>query len=56
MVVGQTGILVVVRSHVVEGSEKNLDFVIIPGHPVMENHVMGQTLIMRSATSCLVAK
>ena len=43
MVVGQTGMLAVVQLHVVEGSEKNLDFVIIPHHPVVENGVMAQT-------------
>ena len=43
MVVGQTGMLAVVQLHVVEGSKKNSDFVIIPHHPVVENGVMAQT-------------
>ena len=42
MVVGQTGMLAAVQLHVVEGSEKNSDFVIIPRHPVVENGVMAQ--------------
>ena len=51
MVVGQNGMLAVVQSHVVEGSKKNSDFVIIPHHPVAENGVVGQTLITKSAMS-----
>ena len=54
MVVGQTGMLAVVQSHVVEGSKKNSDFVIIPHHPVVEDGVVGRTLKMRSAVSPLV--
>ena len=43
MVVGQTGMLAVVQLYVVEGSEKNSDFAIIPPHPVVENGVVAQT-------------
>ena len=54
MAIGQTGMSAVVQSHVVEGSKKNSDFVIIPHHPVVEDGAMGQTLKMRSAMSPLV--
>ena len=43
MVVGQTGMLAVVQLHVVEGSEKNSDIVIILHHPVVENGVVAPT-------------
>ena len=43
MVVGQNGMLAVVQSHVVEGSKKNSEFVIIHCHPVVESGVAGQT-------------
>ena len=43
MVVGQNGMLAVVQSHVVEGSKKNSDFVIIRRHPVVESGVLVQT-------------
>ena len=56
MVVGQTGMLAVVQLHVVEGSKKNSDFVIIPLHPVVENGVMAQTKKMRNAMSLLANK
>ena len=42
MVAGQIGMLAVVQKHVVEELKRNLEFVIIPDHPVEEKCAVAQ--------------
>ena len=49
MVDGQTGALVVVQYHVVEGLKRNLEFVTIPHHFAKERSVMVQIQKQRNA-------